>query len=98
MSVMEKFALMTNAVAIVVKMIKDPAVGKTRAERAWGNDVDAPGVRKQKNNRAQEFLGARNVNERMVPIQPGPKNSYGRYQVSEAATDVLNRQLRSYNK
>jgi hypothetical protein len=90
-------------------MIKDPALGKNKAERAWGNDVDAPGVRTQKSNKAEsdrrakngratEFLGARNVNERMVPIQPGPKVTYGRYQTSEAAQDVLNRQLRTYNR
>jgi len=90
-------------------MIQDPALGKTKAERAWGKDVDMKNVRKKKGDnaefkprevpgRATEFLGARNVNERAVPIQPGPRPTYGRYQVSEASTDVLNRQLRSYNK
>lgn len=65
-------------------MIYDPALGKTRAQRAFGET-----------GRAKQFLGTRNVEPNMYG---GPRASYGRYQVSEQASDILNRQLRSYNR
>ena len=75
-------------------MIYDPALGKTRAERAFGNDVDVKGVRTER-SRAKAFYGTRNVEPNMYG---GPRGSYGRYQVSEQASDILNRQLRTYNR
>lgn len=76
-------------------MIYDPALGKTRAERAFGESVDSKGLRKDKGRRAQEFLGTRKIEPGMYG---GPRASYGRYQVSEQATDILNKQIRSYNR
>jgi len=76
-------------------VIYDPALGKTRSERAFGESVDSKGIRKDKGRRAQEFLGTRNVEPNMYG---GPRSSYSRYQVSEQASDILNRQIRSYNK
>lgn len=56
----------------------DPAVGKTREERAFGKNSTS--------KRAQEFYGTRKVNTGMYN---GPRASYGRYQVSEQATDAI---------
>lgn len=75
-------------------MIYDPALGKTKAERAFGNDVDMKGVRTEK-SRSKAFYGTRMIEKNMYGA---PKTSYGRYQVSEQASDILNRQLRSYNR
>jgi hypothetical protein len=62
----------------------DPALGKTREERAFGKDA--------KTKRAKEFYGTRKVERGMYS---GRKASYGRYQVSETATDALNKSNRS---
>lgn len=56
----------------------DPALGKTREERAFGKEANS--------RRAQEFYGTRKVNPGMYT---GPRASYGRYQVSEQATDSI---------
>jgi hypothetical protein len=64
--------------------MKDPALGSTRAE----NSGMAPVIR----NRNAEF---RNAN---VGQYSGPRPSYVPYEVSEQAQDVLNKQIRSYNK
>jgi hypothetical protein len=66
-------------------MIKDPALGKTKAQRAG---IVGPVNR----SRNAEF---RNIN---VGQYSGPRPSYVPYQVSEQAQDILNRQNRSYNK
>lgn len=57
--------------------MNDPALGPTRAERAFGP-----------RNRNQEF---RNINNGMFS---DPKPSYGRYSVSQNASDVLNKSKR----
>lgn len=64
--------------------MKDPALGKSRAERS--------GVIPTPRNRNAEF---RNIN---IGQFSGPRPSYQRYNVSEQAQDILNRQNRSYNK
>jgi hypothetical protein len=58
--------------------MKDPALGRTRAE----NSGVTPPV-----SRNKEF---RNIN---VGMFAGPRPTYGRYNVSEQAADVLNRSL-----
>lgn len=73
--------------------MKDPALGRTRAERALGEF--APKAKKKektlpaKRSRLNEF---RVINGGMFD---GPKPSYGRYNVSEQASDILNRQKRN---
>jgi hypothetical protein len=57
--------------------MKDPALGRTRAENS--------GVIKP--NRAKEF---RSANPGMFA---GPRPTYGRYNVSEQAADILNKSL-----
>jgi hypothetical protein len=73
--------------------MKDPALGRTRAERALGENM--PGKKKSektlmpKRSRLNEF--------RVVHTgqYDGPRASYGRYNVSEQSADILNRQKRN---
>ena len=63
-----------------ISQMFDPALGKTREERAFGKDANS--------KRAQEFYGTRKVEKGMYS---GPRQSVGRYQVSSQATDALNK-------
>jgi hypothetical protein len=65
-------------------MINDPALGKTKAQRA--------GLTPNPRSRNMEF---RNVS---LGQYTAPKPSYQRYNVSEQAQDILNKQLRTYNR
>jgi hypothetical protein len=72
--------------------MKDPALGRTRAERALGEHLDPKKKSTQikpKRSRLNEF--------RVVHVgqYDGPRASYGRYNVSEQASDILNRQKRN---
>ena len=72
--------------------MKDPALGRTRAERALGEGLDPKKKSKQmksKRSRLNEF--------RVVHVgqYDGPRASYGRYNVSEQSADILNRQKRN---
>jgi hypothetical protein len=64
-------------------MIYDPAVGKTRQQRAFGEL--AKGV-PTGSSRAKQFYGLRVSNQR---IFSGPRNSVGIYSVADAASDVI---------
>ena len=65
-------------------MINDPALGKTKAQRA--------GLKPNPRSRNMEF---RNVSYGQYTA---PKPSYQQYEVSEQAQDILNKQLRNYNR
>lgn len=73
--------------------MNDPAVGRTRAQRALGEHhpkaKKKPAEVKAKRSRLNEF--------RVVHVgqYDGPRASYGRYNVSEQASDILNRQKRN---
>jgi hypothetical protein len=81
--------------------MKDPAVGRSRAERALGEGhpnrtkkttkkaVKSPFKSQTKKSKVEEL---RVVN---VGQYDGPKASYGRYNVSKTASDGLNRQKRN---
>ena len=72
--------------------MKDPALGRTRAERALGENLDPKKKStqmKQKRSRLNEF---RVIHHGQYD---GPRPSYGRYNVSEQASDLLNRQKRN---
>ena len=71
----------------------DPAWGRTKAQRALGNDASSA----TRESRKQVFTdyGVRNIANGEFS---GPRPSYGRYQVSEQAQDILNKQIRTYNK
>jgi len=62
--------------------MRDRALGKTKAERAGLNTPSLNGEFRKSN-----------------PGQySGPKPSYQQYEVSEQAQDILNRQMRTYNR
>jgi hypothetical protein len=64
--------------------MEDPALGRTRGERALGKN----GVRTE-SARLKEF---RVTNPGMFS---GPRPSYGQYSVSENASDILNKSKRN---
>jgi len=73
--------------------MKDPAVGRTRAERAFGPDKGKESTAKKKKaaplkKPRSTVNDIRNINNGMYS---GPKPTYGRYNVSEQAADLLNR-------
>lgn len=67
----------------------DPALGRSRAERAgFGvNTEKKASSKKAKRSRVNEF---RNIH---IGMFDGPRPSYGRYNVSEQASDILNRSI-----
>jgi len=72
--------------------MKDPALGRTKAERALGEHLDPKKHSKKlpaKRSRLNEF--------RVVHVgqYDGPRPSYGRYNVSEQSADILNRSKRN---
>jgi hypothetical protein len=73
--------------------MKDPALGRTRAERALGEFTPGKSKSKKelkpKRSRLNEF--------RVVHVGQfdGPRPSYGRYNVSEQSADILNRSKRN---
>lgn len=69
--------------------MKDPALGRTKAERAFGADAPKKTEIKEKRSRLNEF---RAVN---IGQFDGPNPSYGRYNVSEQSADILNRSKRN---
>jgi hypothetical protein len=74
--------------------MRDPALGRSRAERALGEHM----AERKKATKKEPAPKRSRVNEFRV-IQSGmfdgPKPSYGRYNVSEQASDILNRQKRN---
>jgi hypothetical protein len=81
----------------------DPALGRSKAERAFGKDAPkkstpnkgvntakAPSSKaKDKRSRVNEFRAIH------IGMFDGPRPTYGRYNVSEQASDVLNRSFRN---
>lgn len=73
--------------------MKDPALGRTRAERALG-ETHPKAKKKEKTLPAKRSR----LNEFRVVHHgqyDGPRASYGRYNVSEQASDILNRGKRN---
>ena len=89
--------------------MKDPATGRSRAERAFGKDTPkAPNKIAEKTVAKKATTG---VNTKKSPVSKkqlnkskdfrktssgmfdGPRPSYGKYNVSEQASDILNRSL-----
>ena len=73
--------------------MKDPALGRTRAERALGEQHP-----KAKKTKKEPSAKRSRLNEfRVVHVgqYDGPRPSYGRYNVSEQASDLLNRSKRN---
>lgn len=66
-------------------MIYDPATGKTREQRAFGNTRNGVSTG---SGRSKAFMGKRKVAKGMYD---GPRASYGRYQVGDTASDAINK-------
>ena len=64
--------------------MRDPAVGRTKAERAFGPD---------KTKKKKPLNKAKNIRNKNVGQFSGPRPSYVPYNVSEQAQDILNRSL-----
>lgn len=65
--------------------MKDPAVGRTRAERALGTA--------KKGVKTKKKASVKDKRKTSKGIFDGPRPSYGRYNVSEQASDILNRSI-----
>jgi len=62
--------------------MKDPAVGRSRAEKAFGSK-----------SKKKKPASAKNIRNKNVGQFSGPRPSYVPYNVSEQAQDILNRSL-----
>jgi len=82
--------------------MKDPAVGRTRSERALGESHPnkkkgvspkaRPSKKAPQKSKKKTAPDIRNENRGMFS---GPRPSYQRYNVSEQASDILNRSKRN---
>lgn len=74
--------------------MKDPAVGRSRAQRALG-EAYPKGVKSKKSSPSKKKAVRKTDDTRRNSngMFDGPRPSYGRYNVSEQAQDVLNRSL-----
>jgi hypothetical protein len=73
--------------------MKDPALGRTRAQRALGEDY--PNAKKKKTELKPKRSRLNEFRVVHVGQYDGPRPSYGRYNVSEQAGDLLNRSKRN---
>lgn len=72
--------------------MKDPAWGRTKAERALGEGV-SPKKRPSKKAPQKKKKKSADIRNTNVGMFSGPRPSYQRYNVSEQASDILNRSL-----
>lgn len=75
--------------------MKDPAWGRSRAERALGENITEKKSRTKKTPPVEKRSRLNEFRVIHVGQYDGPKPSYGRYNVSEQASDLLNRQKRN---
>ena len=73
--------------------MKDPALGRTRAERALGEALPRPAAKQKKTTLKKPRSAVNDIRSVNNGQFSGPRPSYGRYNVSEQAKDVLNRSL-----
>ena len=77
--------------------MKDPATGRSRAQRALGEAYPkaAPkkGVKTKKSPSSKAKQKTDDIRRNTNGMFDGPRPSYGRYNVSEQAQDILNRSL-----
>jgi hypothetical protein len=78
-------------------LMKDPAVGRSKAERAFGATVPkkaTTGVNTKKAPSSKKQLNkAKDKRVNKLGMFDGPRPSYGKYNVSEQASDILNRSI-----
>ena len=78
--------------------MKDPAVGRSRAQRALGESYPKKGVspKARRSKKApQKPKKKGDIRNENVGMFSGPRPSYQRYNVSEQAQDILNRSKRN---
>jgi hypothetical protein len=75
--------------------MRDRAIGKTRAERALGENMPKKTKKKAKKKPANPAKEYRATNPGMFS---GPRPSYQRYEVGQMASDVLNKQSKAKRK
>ena len=73
--------------------MKDPAVGRSKAERAFGKDAPKKGVNTKKAPASKKLKKANTKRVNALGMFDGPRPSYGKYNVSEQASDILNRSV-----
>ena len=76
--------------------MKDPATGRSRAERALGEAYPKKakkGVKTKKTPSSKAKQNTDDIRRNTNGMFDGPRPSYGRYNVSEQAQDILNRSL-----
>jgi hypothetical protein len=81
-----------------VEEVKDPATGRSRAERALGESYPKKatakkGVKTKKAPSSKAQQNPKDTRRNSNGMFDGPRPSYGRYNVSEQAQDILNRSL-----
>jgi hypothetical protein len=80
-----------------VEEVKDPATGRSRAERALGEAYPKKsakkGVKTKKTPSSKAKQKTDDIRRNTNGMFDGPRPSYGRYNVSEQAQDILNRSL-----
>lgn len=70
----------------------DPAVGRSRAERAFG--TSKKGVKTKKAPALKKSINkSKDKRVNKLGMFDGPRPSYGKYNVSEQASDILNRSI-----
>jgi hypothetical protein len=75
-------------------LLVDPATGRSRAERAFGKDAPKKGVNTKKAPASKKRLNKSNTKRvNKLGMFDGPRPSYGKYNVSEQASDILNRSI-----
>jgi hypothetical protein len=72
--------------------MKDPALGDSKKIRAIGKDTGGNNPKTKQNQMRSRVNEFRNVH---IGQFDGPRPTYGRYNVSEQAADILNRQKRN---
>lgn len=73
--------------------MKDPALGPTRAERAFGKN-GVP-TKKSASKKAKNINKNTQIRNENVGQFSGVRPTYQRYTVSEQASDILNRSIRN---
>jgi hypothetical protein len=86
--------------------MKDPATGRSKAERAFGKDAPnkiaaktvakkaTTGVNTKKAPSSKKSINkSKEIRVNHLGQFDGPRSSYGKYNVSEQASDILNRSM-----
>lgn len=76
--------------------LRDPALGRSKAQRALGENLNEKRGTKNSNDRRKAFVDY-GIRDQNVGMFSGPKPKYGTYQASPAASDVVKKLVRRGN-